>query len=51
MKRTAVGYCSLAVGKEVGISLVRKSPVASWTGGALMTLTGAMGSNALEHAS
>jgi hypothetical protein len=51
MKRTAVGYCSPAVGKEVGISLVRKSPVASWTGGALMTLTGAMGSNALEHAS
>jgi len=37
--------------QEVDISLVRKSPVASWTRGALMTLTGAKGSNALEHAS
>jgi hypothetical protein len=51
MKRAAAGYYSLAVGKQVDISLVRKSPVASWTGGALMTLTGAMGSDALEHAS
>jgi hypothetical protein len=33
----------VAVGKEVGFSLVRKSPVASWTRGALMTLTGAKG--------
>ena len=46
-----MGYYSRAVGKEVGISLVRESPVASWTRGALMTLTDAKGSNALEHAS
>jgi hypothetical protein len=41
-----MGYCLPSVGKEVEISLVRKSPVASWTRGALMTLTGAKGSNA-----
>jgi hypothetical protein len=46
-----VGYCGAAVGKVVGFSLVRKSPVASWTRGALMTLTGAKGSNAPEHVS
>ena len=46
-----MGYYNLSVGKEVDISLVRKSPVASWTRGALMTLTGAKSSNALEHAS
>jgi hypothetical protein len=51
MKRYGGGYYSLSVGKEVDISLVRKSPVASWTRGALMTLTGAKGSDALEHAS
>jgi hypothetical protein len=51
MKRYGDGYYSLSVGKEVDISLVRKSPVASWTRGALMTLTGAKGSNVLEHAS
>jgi hypothetical protein len=39
-----MGYYILSVGKEVEISLVRKSPVASWTRGALMTLTGAKGS-------
>jgi len=33
----------LAVGKEVGFSLVRESPVASWTRVAWMTLTGADG--------
>ena len=38
-----MGYYTLSVGKEVDISLVRKSPVASWTRGALMTLTGAKG--------
>src|SRR5258708_33527502 len=32
-----------AVGKEVGFSLVRESPVASWTRVAWMTLTGAEG--------
>jgi hypothetical protein len=48
---SGMGYYMLSVGKEVDISLVRKSPVASWTRGALMTLTGAKGSDALEHAS
>jgi hypothetical protein len=52
MKRRAVlRHYNLAVGKEVGFSLVRKSPVASWTWGASMTQTGAKGDNALEHAS
>jgi hypothetical protein len=32
-----------AVGKEVGFSLVRESPVASWTRVAWMTHTGAEG--------
>ena len=41
-----------AVGKEVGFSLVRESPVASWTRVAWMTHTGAKGNTAaLEHAS
>jgi hypothetical protein len=46
-----MGYYILSVGKEVDISLVRKSLVASCTQGALMTLTGTKGSDALEHAS
>jgi hypothetical protein len=50
MKRWLV-YDSRAVGTEVDFSLARKSPVASWTGGSPMTLTGARGGNALEHAS
>jgi pimeloyl-ACP methyl ester carboxylesterase len=37
------GYCNRAVGTEVDISLVRASPVASWTRGAWMTPTGARG--------
>jgi hypothetical protein len=40
-----------AVGKEVDYSLVRESPVASWTRVAWMTHTGARGCMALEHAS
>ena len=45
-----MGCYILSVGKEVATSLVRKSSVASSTRGALMTLTGAKGSDALEHA-
>ena len=40
-----------AAGTEVDICLVRMSPEKSWTRGAWMTLTGADGRNALEHAS
>ena len=38
-----VHYFLDAVGKEVGFSLVRESPVASWTRVAWMTHTGAEG--------
>jgi len=37
------GYFWGAVGKEVGFSLMRESPVASWTRVAWMTHTGAEG--------
>ena len=36
-----LGYSNAAVGKEVGFSLVRKSPFSSWTRGASITPTGA----------
>ena len=36
-----LGYSSAAAGKEVGFSLVRKSPFSSWTRGASITPTGA----------
>src|SRR5260370_1949679 len=38
-----LGYFSAAVGKEVGFSMVRKSPFSSWTRGASITPTGAKG--------
>jgi adenylate cyclase len=37
------GYFGAAVGKEVGFSMVRKSPRVSWTRGASITPTGAKG--------
>lgn len=50
--RQQVEYLWGAVGKEVGFSLVRESPVASWTRVAWMTHIGANGHDfALEHAS
>jgi hypothetical protein len=38
-----LGYFSAALGKEVGFSMVRKSPFSSWTRGASITPTGAKG--------
>jgi hypothetical protein len=40
---TAGGYIVVAAGTEVAFSLVRESPVASWTRGAWMTPIGAKG--------
>ena len=40
---TAGGYSVVAAGTEVAFSLVRESPVASWTRGAWMTPIGAKG--------
>jgi len=47
----ALVYFGRAAGKEVGFSMVRKSPSFSWIRGTSITPSGAKGGNAPEHVS